>query len=85
MTDIQATFDDLSWLYSETSQDFAQAAAKRLDRADDALEARSFVDQQTLINSMVRVQATAQVSIAHSLAHIAALLEVLAQEIAGRP
>ena len=71
MKDMQTLFDDLSWLYTEHSEEYARSAAQKLD--------------QELTPPENLASAEAQVSMAHSLAHIAALLEIIATAVVSRP
>lgn len=71
MKDLQTFFDDLSFMYTEESEEFARSAKHKLDEG------------LTPIPHLA--SAEAQVSMAHSLAHIAALLEAIAESIVSRP
>jgi hypothetical protein len=71
MKDMATIFDDLGYLYTEESEEFARSAKHKLD--------------QGLTPIPHLAEAEAQVSMAHSLAHIAALLEVIAEHIVSRP
>lgn len=84
MKDMQTVFDDLGWLYTEQAQGYADDAAKQLGRVDELIVEHYQTPKQLTAELLMSI-ASAQTSIAHSLAHLVGLVEVIAQAEAVRP
>lgn len=79
MKDIATVLDDLGWLYTEPSEEYARSAAKRLDDIAGALRSEpALANNERLMVDLLAPMAEAVTSMAHSLAHIVGLLEVIA-------
>jgi hypothetical protein len=75
MKDMQTVFDDLSWLFHDSSVEFSRSAAARLDAL---AEATGMPDDRAAAIAILPL-AEAATSIAHSLNHIVGLLEIIAE------
>ena len=86
MKDMQTVFDDLTWLYHEDANVYLQRAVDQLDALAGVLRAPGeLVNTPRLTAELLNATASAQASIACSLAHVVGLLEVIAQNVVVRP